>query len=56
MVSGVAMFGTISGLAASFFLKSPATGPSEDTKAILARLDKMQALLDRMDSAGTKQP
>jgi voltage-gated potassium channel len=51
MVAGVSMFGTVSGLAASFFLGAGENKLSE-TKEILAKLNELHA---KVDALGRKQ-
>lgn len=54
MVAGVSMFGAISGLAASFFLRGAAEKSSESNE-ILTRLEQLQAKIDAMAIAKAKQ-
>jgi len=48
MVSGVGLFGGLSGLAASFFISNRETGIVAEENRILARLEKLEEKIDRL--------
>lgn len=48
MISGMGLFGILSGLAASFFLGSKQTNVVQEENKILARLEKLEEKIDRL--------
>jgi hypothetical protein len=54
MVSGVAMFGAISGLAASYLMKPHTQDTPSENQEILAKLDQLQAKIDKLTAESQK--
>jgi len=48
MVSGIGIFGTLSGLAASYFLHAKPANPEPDKDEVLARLKAIEEKIDRL--------
>ena len=48
MISGMGLFGGLSGLAASFFIGTKEKGIVAEENRILARLEKLEAKIDRL--------
>ena len=52
MISGIGLFGGFSGLAASFFIGTKEKGIVAEENKILARLEKLEAKIDRLKREG----